>query len=155
MFAKNRVENFLIDRIQDRFEPAGSNPYAQKSPDGRFWRQRAAATILYRKNPNRRQALFESGSLRDSIGIVRGGLAIEGALSRGVATQVRTATVGIRPGYVNEKGNNLQIVGAFLQSGGTTPNNADVPGRVFIGVSGRDSKELENTLQRIINKSVR
>lgn len=148
IFAKRRVENFVIRKIKDRFEPLGARPSAQRSPDGRIWKAPRNSTILSRSNPNRRQALFNKGSLRDSIGRVSGALDI----ARGTTTRVATATVGIPRGATGSEGQRLELVGAFLQDGGFTPTGGVVPSRRFIGVSRRDGQEFENIIERLTRR---
>lgn len=149
ILARRRIEEFLLTKTRDRFEPAGANPFAQRTPQGRFWKPVSEGTIPKRLNKNRRQALFNRGTLRDSLAVVRGNL-FE-AIRQGKASSI----IGVRRGARNKKGVLLSTVARTMQSGGDTPQGKPIPPRVFLGISKADTKQIEKMMEDAMAKRLR
>ena len=135
-FAKRVIERYLVDKTKARFEPRGSNPYAQRDPSGQFWPFLSQATVTAKKyrgeQVSRSQALYGKGVLQRSISIVR-------ALPGFVSVQTGTGAVfeiGIHPGSPARK------YARFLNEGGETPTGGRVPARKFLGVSKQDANDI-------------
>ncbi len=139
---KKRIERYLVARTKSRFEERGSNPLAQRSPDGQFWAWAKQGTVAgrYGSNKSRTRALFDKGNLQRSIAITKKGpgLAIIG---RG-----GTFVVGVRANSPAAK------YALFQQRGGKTPTGGVTPPRPFLGVGRSEAEELAVMGKELIEK---
>lgn len=136
--AKKDLEEWTLKRIQQRFEPRGSNPNAQREPSGKLWPQLHPSTVpRRRRNRNKNQALVDTGELRRSITVTRSNFTTTALRSR----QGATFTIGIRgSGRVKRK--------AVLHNfGGTNDRGNRVPRRAFMGMSKKDRKDMRSYIR--------
>lgn len=141
IFGGNRLENLLLERTKERFEPKGSNPNAQRSPFGDYWLPLSPETNR-KTNTNTSQLLVDSGQLRDAITIVRGNMrqaAIESPGGGGF-------TIGVL------SSSSAADYAALHQFGGFAGKNNKVfiPARPFLGISKQDSIAVDNVMVRVL-----
>jgi hypothetical protein len=141
VFAKNRIENLLLKRTKERFGPPGSSSNAQTSPEGRPWAPLSENTSRH-TNQNRSQKLVDSGTLRDSIDVVRKNM-------RDSALQSPTGggfSIGITP---NSPANAYARVHQF---GGYSGRNylVHIPARRFLGISSKDVVAVDTSIARFL-----
>lgn len=142
---KKRIEKYLVAKMKARFEPRGSNPVAQRSPDGRMWPFAAQATIERRAvNKDRSHALYVTGKMQRAIVVTKKGPGLLiGVLGKG---QFR---IGIKANSPVAK------YGLVLNSGGVTPRGGIIPARPFLGVGKAEAEELAIIGKGIIEGTMR
>lgn len=142
IFGRRRIEDIILQVHKDRFDPKGRNRFAQFDPDKRPWVPITPYTLSRRKkNKNARQALVDSGALRDAIVIVRDNL--KSALTVGTGR----ASVGIpisSPQY--EKGVRMNE-GYFKRIRGGEVLR--IPARPFIGVGPLELTAVGRFIDRV------
>lgn len=141
---KKRIEKYLIAKTKARFEPRGSNPVAQRAPDGRFWAYASKATVRRRKrNKDRLRALYDTGSLQRSIVVTKKGPGISiSAIGKG------SFRIGVK---ANSRARKYALI---HQKGGRTPSGGVIPARPFLGVGKAEAEELSLIGKNTIEKSL-
>lgn len=147
VFGRKRLEDLILAATLARFEPEGTSPTAQKSPERVPWVPITDYTARNRRqNTNRSQALVDTGALRDAIKITRTNL----KRVVGENTRRATARVGIpvtSPQY--EKG-------IRMQDGYTKPGRGgvmiEIPARPFIGLDPRTISAVGRFIDRAFGR---
>ena len=141
--AKTYLEQYFLTKTVERFAPRGTNPNAQRGPDGRMWKSPQSSTVRGRKvnTTGVTQALVDTDRLRNAIDVVKrlppfvrlnGGLGVFSIGVRGAAA----------------------VYAGVQNFGGTTPTGGVVPPRPFMGVSKKDAKTFELSLAKNIKKKI-
>ena len=139
--AQGAIEKYLLQKVKDRFEPAGTNKYAQRRPSGQYWSPPTNSALRSRKNRSARynadQALVDTGELRDSIQILD---RIPSGI--GLVDGSGTARIGIPAGSPEyEKG-------TVHQFGGYTAKGGRIRPRPFLGINkSTDVRDIENLIK--------
>lgn len=144
------ISKKILKMHQDRFAPKGTNPRAQKDPDGNPWAPLKLETLKRAKNTNTSQALVDKGKLLKAIVIARDTLRN--------ATRVGTghADIAVRRVQNRRKGKDGRIDVRYTdeyakvhQYGGGVSN---APARPFMGIGKPDALEIEEYMTTTLNK---
>ena len=138
-FGSGKLEELLLERTLARFDPEGSNLYAQKSPDGVKWAELADSTKRKRSNKDYSQKLVDTGAMRDKITILN-----KAPLEKIKSAFGATSIIGIQPGTKEAK------IGEYHQSG--TPR---MPARPWLGVNEKDMNDMNKLVRKDILDRVR
>ena len=139
-----QIENFILARTKARFAPKGSNPVAQKDPEGKPWPGSDTDTIKRRDNKRGNQALYNSGTLYKSIKISKRNT-FAAALQSVTGGSVIVGVAKNSPAYRYAR---------LMQGGGKTPRGGVVPARPFIGLGREDVKIISNFVETTLRSTI-
>jgi len=146
VLAKKRLEDLLLKRTLERFDPPGSRKYAQKAPPiGKPWAPLSPYTRR-KKNVNRSQKLVDTGKLRSSIGIVKRNM-------EGSVLQSPTGggfSIGIKPGSKASKYARIHQFGGYAG----VNRKVYIPARRYLGIDKTDIVSVQRLVNNIMKKSV-
>lgn len=152
VFVRRQIERQILSNIRARFAAQGTNPFAQRTPERRAWEPLIESTVRRRKtNQNPRQALVDSGSLRDSIRIKRANMVKALVSVRGESRIGPTRrTLGSNPLATTVEVAEIHQFGAEQIAKATFAGNPSgnlrrtVVARPFLGVGRKEGKQIED-----------
>jgi hypothetical protein len=144
ILGQGKLEAFMLRRVQMRFAPRNGNAQAQRSPDGKPWKQLKERSRR-KHNQNRSQVLVDSSALRNAIKVVRSNLRSEAALASPTGAGFY---IGV------DKGGEVGKYARIQNNGGWSGvlHKSHIPSRRFLGVSAADIKAVDSLIKRSLLK---
>lgn len=135
------LQNLILERTQQRFDPVNTSNTAQKTPRNKKWRPLAKATI--RSGGTQSRKLYREGTLKDSIAVIKDNL--KSALYTNTGAGFR---VGVRADSEAAEYARIQNQGGWAGKN----NLVWIPARRFLGIGQADKIAINKLIKSVADK---